>query len=46
LKAVRGEGEVVVPAEDGYRNMEVAERIKREIYRRIRRVQENEDTGS
>ena len=46
LKAVRGEGEVAVSAEDGYRSMKVADMIKRGIYERIRRVRGDEDTGT
>ncbi len=38
LEAVRGEREVEVPAEEGYRNMLLAERIRSEIYKRIRRI--------
>ena len=46
LKAVRGEGEVAVSAEDGYRSMKVADTIKRKIYERIRRVEGDADTRS
>ncbi len=46
LEAVRGEKEVPVSAEDGYRSMKVADMIKRGIYDRIRRVRENEDPGT
>ncbi|NPB04154.1 MAG: Gfo/Idh/MocA family oxidoreductase [Thermotogae bacterium] len=45
LEAVRGKREVVVPAEEGYRNMLIASRIKKRIYERIRRVKD-EDTGT
>jgi len=38
LRAILENGDVPVPAEDGLRNMRVASLIREEIYRRIRRV--------